>query len=172
MSANSAGLDRAWAVSYLRHLPAELRTSPDDPKLTAAVAQARGNGWDAIALATAVASRDWTGTLHPSLMATQRLHELGAIPPPPKPAAARRWAPGEYRESHCGRPGCECTHADGCFKGWVDHIPGERGDGAYDVAIPCRNCRPVLHQRVRDIPPPGERTQADIDSIRVERGRG
>jgi hypothetical protein len=169
VTTHSQGLDRAWVVSFLRHLPAELRTSPDDPKLVAAAAQARANGWDAVVLATAVAARDYGGTtLHPSLMAIQRLHELGSIPPPPAPPERRDW--GADREAHCGRQGCGCTHDNGCFKGWVDHLPGAHG--AYDFVEPCRNCRPVLHQRIRDIPPPGERTPGDLASIRAERGRG
>lgn len=156
-------------MSYLRHLPAELRTAPDDPKLAKAAAQARSNGWDAIALATAVASKDYTGKLHPPLMATQRLDEIGCIPPPPV-TRPRDWGAGEFRESHCGRPGCHCSHSEGCYKGWVDHDPGSRG--VYDSAIPCRNCRPTAHQRIAEIPPPGARSPADLARIRAERGNG
>lgn len=163
MSAGSRDRDRAWCVAFLRHLPPELRTAPDDPRLVAAAAQARGNGWEAVTLATAVAARDYTGALHPSLLATQRLHELGCIPPPPAPTERRDW--GTDRESHCGRPSCDCTHDGGCFKGWVD-APGTA------TTIPCRNCRPVLHLRLRDIPPPGQRTPGDLAHIRSERGRG
>jgi hypothetical protein len=169
VSAHSQGLDRAWVVAFLRHLPAELRTAPDDPKLVQAAAQARGNGWDAVTLATAVAARDYRGALHPSLMAVQRLQEVGCIPPPPV-ERPREWGAGEYRESHCGRRGCECTHDDGCYKGWVDHLPGAYG--TYDHTVPCRNCRPVLWQRIQEIPPPGQRTPADLAHIRHERGRG
>ena len=168
MSGGSAGLDRAWIVAYLRHLPAELRTSPDDPKLAAAAVQARANGWEAAVLARAVAARDWTGALHPSLMATARLSELGCIPPPPAPIERRDW--GINLEAHCGRSACECTHDGGCFKGWIDHDPGAHG--TYDYTIPCRVCRPVLHLRLRDIPPPGQRTPGDLAHIRSERGRG
>ena len=165
MSAGSAGLDRAWIVSFTRHLPAELRTSIDDPKLIAAAVQARANGWDATTLATAVAARDYQGTLHPSLMATQRLHELGCIPPPP---STERPVSREDGPAHCGRYGCDCRH-DRCFKGWIDSPARDRGS---DTTQACRQCRPVLWQRVHDIPPPGGRSAGDMAHIRAERGRG
>jgi hypothetical protein len=75
---------RDWVIRYLRRLPPELRTAPNDPKLVAAAKQARGNGWDPEPLAAAVARRDYTGILHAALTATQRLDELGCIPPPPR----------------------------------------------------------------------------------------
>lgn len=60
-------------------------------------------------------------------------------------------------ESHCGISACRCTHEDDCFKGWID---GET------TTRPCPTCRPNLATRVSKVPPPGQRTPADLATLR------
>jgi hypothetical protein len=156
--------DRAWLITYLQHLAPELRPDrmAEDPLLCTAAQQARRNGWDPKAMAEAVAQRDYSGALNPALLAAHRLQAISSIPPAPTGEVG--WARGEYREAHCGRPGCECHH-DECFKGWLDDL-------VPNATVPCRVCRPVLWQRLQDIPGPGHRTDADMAHIRSERRRG
>lgn len=149
-----------WLTDYLDCLPADLRTSPTDGKLIEGARIAYANGWDAGEIAHAVGSRSYAGALYPSLIASQRLAELGATRPQ---GSGRGFIPrGEYKEAHCGQPGCACRHEEGCDRGWVD-----RGD----TTTPCRVCRPVLHQRVADVPPPGNRNMSDLAWISEGRGK-
>lgn len=66
-------------------------------------------------------------------------------------------------DTHCGRRGCNCTHAYGCVRGWVD-MTDEHGDA---ITTPCGRCRPELARRVASIPPPGRRTERDLAILRA-----
>jgi hypothetical protein len=158
--------DRAWLITYLQHLPPELRPDrmAEDPLLCTAAQQARRNGWEPKAMAEAVPQRDYTGVTNPPLMAAHRLQAISSIPPAPT-SDPPHWQAGEYIDAHCGRHGCGCLHRDGCYKGWLDDI-------VPNATVPCRVCRPVLWQRLRDIPEPGHRTAADLEHIRTHRQRG
>ena len=48
---------------------------------------------------------------------------------------------------HCGRVGCECSHEDPCFKGWVDAPRGGLAEGAATQA--CGVCRGEQAARLR-----------------------
>ncbi len=63
----------------------------------------------------------------------------------------------DYRDSHCGKAGCNCTHTGGCYKGWVDT--------AYETR-PCKNCRDSLADILALVPGPGWRSTADFARIR------
>jgi hypothetical protein len=64
--------------------------------------------------------------------------EEGQSVPPPVTAPGRRpvvsWPPLDYQRRHCRRPGCRCSHDNGCEFGWVD-----TGDS---TVVPCPSCRP------------------------------
>lgn len=60
-------------------------------------------------------------------------------------------------EGHCGRGGCQCTHSESCYKGWIDH---DRG------AEPCPVCRPELTDVLHSIPEPGKRNEHDLAKLR------
>lgn len=154
---------REWLSLYLNSLPPDMRTTPSDPKLKEAAKTAWANGWDAAQIAQAVSASDYSQALYPSLIAIQRLAEIGATRPPKQ---RQQWGRGEWNEGHCGRAGCSCTHDDGCHKGWVDSPPASE----QPTAAPCRNCRPVLYGRISEIPPPGQRTPSDLAHIRNDRG--
>lgn len=157
---------RKWVADYLANLPPELRTSATDPKLLDAARIAYTTGWDATEIAAAVAARNYDGANYPSLIACQRLAEIGANVPGGKGRPTLR--PDEWTQAHCGRPGCPCAHTEGCSYGWLDHVPGEHG---YDFTMPCHICRPSLAQRLREIPGPGRRTIADAEYIKTGRGK-
>lgn len=63
---------------------------------------------------------------------------------------ARRDTSEEQREAHCGRKHCYCTHAGGCYKGWIDHPDGY-------VTSPCPMCRTELHTVLGEAGPLGKR---------------
>lgn len=44
-------------------------------------------------------------------------------------------------DSHCRRKGCDCTHDEGCYRGWIDAPDGSS-------TLPCFICRPQTHERV------------------------
>ena len=60
-------------------------------------------------------------------------------------------------EAHCGRPGCDCVHSDGCFKGWLDRD---------DSVAACPICRPTLADALYKMPPPGQRSERDFSVLR------
>lgn len=52
-------------------------------------------------------------------------------------------------DSHCTRPGCQCTHTPPCYRGFNDNNPGQF----------CKTCNPIRQAAIDDMPPPGQRTQ-------------
>lgn len=58
-------------------------------------------------------------------------------------------------DAHCGRVQCPCTHSAGCYKGWID------AEVQPAAAVPCRQCRPWLRERLGQIPPAGQRNAGD-----------
>lgn len=74
--------------------------------------------------------------------------------------AVERMSHTELTDSHCGRSGCPCTHAAGCYKGWIDR------EGA--STTPCRQCRPWTAERVSNVPGPGFRHAGDSARLRGE----
>lgn len=66
---------------------------------------------------------------------------------------------GGDRDSRCPKPGCPCTHAGVCYKGWIDSEDGS-------TTSPCRVCREDLALVLDEVGPPGARTQADQEAIR------
>jgi len=60
-------------------------------------------------------------------------------------------------ERHCQRTGCLCTHAEPCYKGWIDS----------DYATsPCPICRSDLAFALDKVAPVGQRSEHDFSVIR------
>lgn len=68
----------------------------------------------------------------------------------------------ESKDSHCGQPHCNCAH-DQCYRGWIDGPPGST------TTTPCKYCRTKLEALVVTLPPPGDRSLADLRRFQIER---
>jgi hypothetical protein len=71
---------------------------------------------------------------------------------------ARMAFDGDTHERHCGRGNCRCTHAEPCFKGWMDRDYWTN---------PCPMCRPGLTDVLLRIAPLGHRSEHDYAAIRT-----
>jgi hypothetical protein len=64
---------------------------------------------------------------------------------------------GDTYERHCGRGACRCTHAEPCFKGWMD---------SDEATSPCPMCRGDLVEVLLRVAPLGSRSEHDYAAIR------
>lgn len=132
-----------WLSRYLTALPHWLRTNPTDERLLLAADTAERNGWRPDDAAARVAAANYEGKVSPPRIAVMNLADMAAYPP---------------RSIHDQAPrqlGCTA-----CVEGWID-----RDDGT--STTPCRTCRPGLYTRLRHVPPPGQRTAADLHRMRT-----
>jgi hypothetical protein len=70
---------------------------------------------------------------------------------------ARAAFEGDTYERHCQRGGCRCTHAEPCFKGWMD---------SDTETSPCPMCRGDLADVLLTVAPLGRRSEHDYAAIR------
>lgn len=72
-----------------------------------------------------------------------------------------RWATSsaEVSDRHCRRSGCQCTHTESCYMGWID------GEDSHKTS-PCPICREPLADVLSEIAPLGFRGEHDYARIR------
>lgn len=58
-------------------------------------------------------------------------------------------------DAHCKRGGCQCAHKPPCYRGFHEDNPGQF----------CKTCNPIRQAAIDDMPPPGQRSQFDIDAF-------
>lgn len=67
-----------------------------------------------------------------------------------KPASPDPGRAARFPRGHCGRPGCRCTHTEGCDYGWMEGgEPYTQRGVVYAAPVePCPACRPEAATRM------------------------
>lgn len=132
---------RRWFNRLLDLIPERLRPNRHDQRLLDAAALAYRNGWQPDQLAPLI-TRIGEQARNPPLLVIVNLENVAAQPP---------GTPAQHHRIGCPR----------CVAGWIDRDN--------QPTAPCPDCRPQLTARLAHIPPPGQRTPADLHHLRHQR---